>query len=110
MEYFTTIFDLLTPFMAIVCFALPVMVAIGDLRMRRKGQKLSGEAFISRIRLFGFAPLLGLSAMLMFVMDHSDEQLAQSLSDGAFIGGIGYGVVVFISITLTRMILYRRQQ
>ncbi len=110
MDEFTNIFDLLTPFMAIVCFALPVMVAIGDLRMRRKGQKLSGEAFISRIRLFGFAPLLGLSAMLMFVMDHSDEQLAQSISDGAFIGGIGYGVVVFISITLTRMILYRRQQ
>ena len=110
MDEFTNIFDLLTPFMAIVCFALPVMVAIGDLRMRRKGQKLSGEAFISRIRLFGFAPLLGLSAMLMFVMDHSDEQQMQSLSDGAFIGGIGYGVVVFFSITLTRMILYRRQQ
>ena len=110
MDEFANIFDLLTPGMAIICFALPVLIAIGDLRMRRNGRKLSGEVFISRIRLFGLAPLLGLSALLMFTIDHSDEQLAQSLSDGAFIGGIGYGVVVFISITLTRMILYRRQQ
>lgn len=108
MELFTTAFDRLTPFMAIVCFTLPIMVAIGDLRMRRKGQKLSSSDFLSRIRLFGFAPLLGLSAMLMFVISHSSEQQAQSISDGAFFGGIGYGLVVIFAVTMCRAILYRK--
>lgn len=108
MELFRIAFDRLTPFMAIMCFALPIMIAIGDLRMRRQGQKLSGNAFISRIRLFGFAPLMGLAAMLMLVIDHSSPQQAQSISDGAFIGGIGYGVVVIFAISFCRAILFKR--
>ena len=94
--------------MALVCFSMPLMAAIGDLRLRRKGGTISGKSFMNRIRLFSVAPMLGIFAFLMLIMMHMPVQDAADLNDGAFIGGIGYLLVMLFASIICRAFLYRR--
>ena len=104
----TTIIDWLTPMMALVCFSMPIMAAVSDLRLRRKGGTISGKSFMNRIRLFALAPMLGSVAFLMLIMMHLPIQDANDVSDGAVIGGTFYLMVTLFATIICRAVLYKR--